>query len=128
MSANSTYEGWKFCATAVAAFVCGSLITAHLTHVQDVKADSNRVFELMVYHAEPGKVHALESVFKDVSKLQIKHGLNVIGYWVPDDDSPPGRTRLSTLSLIPARTRRKRTGTHFMPTRSFCLTEMRLCL
>jgi hypothetical protein len=69
-------------------FVCGSLITAHLTHVQEVKADSNRVFELMVYHAEPGKVHALESVFKDVSKLQTKHGLNVIGYWVPNDDSP----------------------------------------
>jgi NIPSNAP len=88
MSASWTYEGWKLCATAVAAFVCGSLITAHLTHVQEVKADSDRVFELMVYHAEPGKVHALESVFKDVSKLQTKHGLNVIGYWVPNDDSP----------------------------------------
>jgi hypothetical protein len=74
MSANWTYEGWKFCATAVAAFVCGSLMTAHLTHVREVKADSNRVFELMVYHMEPGKVHALESVFKDVSKLQSKHG------------------------------------------------------
>jgi hypothetical protein len=74
MSANWTYEGWEFCATAVAAFVCGSLMTAHLTHVREVKADSNRVFELMVYHMEPGKVHALESVFKDVSKLQSKHG------------------------------------------------------
>jgi len=52
-----------------------------------VKADSNRVFELMVYHTEPGKVPALESVFKDVSKLQAKHGLNVVGYWVPSDDS-----------------------------------------
>jgi hypothetical protein len=74
MSANWTYEGWKLCATAVAAFVCGSLMTAHLTHVREVKADSNRVFELLVYHMEPGKVHALESVFKDVSKLQSKHG------------------------------------------------------
>jgi hypothetical protein len=112
----------------VAAFVCGSLITAHLTHVQEVKADSNRVFELMVYHAEPGKVHALESVFKDVSKLQTKHGLNVIGYWCRPMTPPPGRTRLSTLSFIPARATRKRTGTHFMPTQSFYLTEMRLCL
>ena len=34
--------------------------------------------------------------------------LNVIGYWVPHDDPPPGRTRLSTLSLIPARTTRKK--------------------
>ncbi len=70
MSTNWPYEGWKFCATAVAAFVCGSLITAHLTHAQEVKADSNRVFELMVCHTEPGKVHALESVFKDVSNYK----------------------------------------------------------
>jgi NIPSNAP len=56
-------------------------------HVQEVKADSDRVFELMVYHTEAGKVPALESIFKDVSKLQAKHGLNVVGYWVPKDDS-----------------------------------------
>lgn len=47
------------CATAVASFACGSLITAYLTHVQEVKADSDRVFELMVYHTEPGKVPAV---------------------------------------------------------------------
>jgi len=88
MWSNWEFRGWKLCATAVASFALGSLITAHLTHVQEVKADSNRVFELMVYHTEPGKVPALESIFKDVSKLQAKHGLNVIGYWVPDDDSP----------------------------------------
>ena len=88
MSSHWKFKGWKLCATAVASFVLGSLITAHLTHVPEVKADSNRVFELMVYHAKPGKVPALESVFKDLSKLQAKHGLNVIGYWVPNDDSP----------------------------------------
>src|ERR1017187_7466686 len=70
MWSNWEFKGWKLCATAVASFALGSLITAHLTHVQEVKADSNRVFELMVYHTEPGKVPALESIFKDVSKLQ----------------------------------------------------------
>ena len=87
MSATRTFEGLKFGATVVASFVCGSLITAHLIHLQEVKAESNRVFELMVYHAKPGKVPALESVFKEVSKLQAKHGLNAIGYWVPNDNS-----------------------------------------
>jgi len=72
----------------VVSFACGSAITAHLTRVETVKADSNRVFQLMVYHTVPGKVPALESVFQDVSKLQAKHGLNAIGYWVPNDDSP----------------------------------------
>jgi hypothetical protein len=69
MSSRLKFKGWKLCATAVASFACGSLITAHLTHLPEVKADSNRAFELMVYHAEPGKMPALESVFKDVSKL-----------------------------------------------------------
>jgi hypothetical protein len=81
------FKGWKLCATAVASFACGSLVTAHLTRVNEVEAESNRVFELMVYHTEPGKVPELESIFKDVSKLQTKHGLNVVGYWVPEDDS-----------------------------------------
>lgn len=88
MPENWKFPGWKFCATVVASFACGSLLTAHLTHVREVKAESNRVFELMVYHTEPGKVPELESIFKDVSKLQAKHGLNVVGYWVPNDDSP----------------------------------------
>jgi NIPSNAP len=87
MSAKWKFNGWTLCATAVASFVCGSLMTARLAHVQEVKADSNRVFELMVYHTEPGKVPELESTFKDVSKLQAKHGLNVVGYWVPNDNS-----------------------------------------
>jgi len=55
-------------------------------HVKQVRADSNHVFELMVYHTVPGKVPALESIFRDVSKLQAKYNLNVVGYWVPNDD------------------------------------------
>jgi hypothetical protein len=56
--------------------------------VREVKADSNRVFELMVYHTEPGKAPALEAIFSDVAKLQAKHDLDVIGYWAPNDDNP----------------------------------------
>ncbi len=80
------FQRWKICATAVLSFASGSLITGYLAHANAVKADSNRAFELMVYHAVPGKVNELEAVFRDVSQLQAKHGLNVIGYWVPNDD------------------------------------------
>jgi hypothetical protein len=79
-------KGWSVCGTALLSFAAGSLLTARLTHLNQVRADSNRVFELMVYHTVPGKVPALESIFRDVSKLQAKHDLNVVGYWVPDDD------------------------------------------
>jgi len=78
------FKGWIV--IALASFAAGSLLTARLTHVKQVRADSNHVFELMVYHTVPGKVPALESIFRDVSKMQAKYGLNVVGYWVPNDD------------------------------------------
>jgi hypothetical protein len=80
------FGGWKVCGIALVSFAAGSLLTARLMCLNQVRADSNRVFELMVYHAVPGKVPALESIFRDVSKLQAKHDLNVVGYWVPNDD------------------------------------------
>jgi len=80
------FKGWIVCGTALVSFAAGSLMTARLTHLNQVKADSNRVFELFVYHTLPGKVPALESIFRDVSKLQTKHDVNVVGYWVPNDD------------------------------------------
>ena len=80
------YKGWILCGTALFSFAVGSLLTAYLTQLNHVRADSNRVFELMVYHTVPDKVPALESIFRDVSKLQAKHDMNVVGYWVPTDD------------------------------------------
>jgi hypothetical protein len=90
-----TLHGWKFkgekskrwgiCAMALLSFTAGSLITARLAHIDEVRADSNRVFELRIYHTLPGKVPALESRFRDTaSKLLAKHDLKVVGYWVPE--------------------------------------------
>jgi hypothetical protein len=77
---------WRICAIALFSFIAGSLITAYLTHMKQVMADSNRVFELRVYHAVPGKLSALESRFRDTaSKLLAKHDLKAVGYWVPED-------------------------------------------
>jgi hypothetical protein len=80
------FNRWIVCATTLVSFAAGSLLTARLMHLNQVRADSNRVFQLMVYHTVPGKVPDLESIFRDVSKLQAKHDLNVVGYWVPNDD------------------------------------------
>jgi hypothetical protein len=87
---NPKFNGWKSmrwttCGIALFSFALGSLITARLTHLNQVKADSNRVFELRVYHTVPGKLPALESRFRDTtSKLLAKHDLNVVGFWVPE--------------------------------------------
>src|ERR1700691_6137185 len=83
---NGKSKGWTVCAIVLVSFAAGSLITARLMHVNQVRADSNRVFELLVYHAVPGKLPALESRFRDTtSKLLAKHDLKVVGYWIPED-------------------------------------------
>jgi NIPSNAP len=76
---------WTVGVIALVSFAAGSLITARLMHVNQVRADSNRVFELRVYHVVPGKLPALESLFRDTtSKLMAKHDLQVVGDWVPE--------------------------------------------
>src|SRR5580693_9345530 len=81
-----TFKKWNICGIALISFAAGSLITARLAHMDKVRADSNRVFELRVYHATPGKLPALETRFRDVaSKLLAKHDLKAVGYWVPED-------------------------------------------
>ncbi len=79
-------KAWPVLGIALLSFAAGSLISARFTHPAVVKADTNRIFELMIYHAKPGQAAKLESIFQDVSKLQAKHNLNAIGYWVPNDD------------------------------------------
>ena len=98
----SKSKGWILFGCALASFIAGSLFTTRLVHVREASADSNRVFELMIYHTQPGKVPALESIFRDVSKLQAKYNLNVVGYWVPDED-PAWQNTFVYLIVHPSR-------------------------
>jgi hypothetical protein len=83
--------GWSVCGIALLSFAAGSLLTARWMHLENVKADSHRVFQLEIYHAVPGKVSALEERFRSASQLQAKHNLDVIGYWVPTDSTSDTR-------------------------------------
>jgi hypothetical protein len=76
------FKSWIVCSIAFLSFAAGSLVTA----CAHARADRNRVFELMVYHTAPGKAPELESIFRDVSKMQEQYGLHVVGYWVPNED------------------------------------------
>jgi hypothetical protein len=84
-----TLNRWKSVSlVAGLAFAAGSFLTARLMQINQVRADSNRVFELRVYHTVPGKAGALQEEFRDkVSKLFAKHDLKALGYWAPLD--PP---------------------------------------
>jgi NIPSNAP len=104
---RSKFKGWIVCGTALLSFIAGSFITACLTHVGQVRADNNRVFELLVYHTLPGKVPAVESIFRDVAKLQDKHDIHVVGYWVPNDD-PSWANTFIYLVAFPSREEAKK--------------------
>ncbi len=49
-------------------------------------AKDSRCFELRTYYAAPGKLEELNARFRDhTNKLFVKHGIELIGYWVPMD-------------------------------------------
>jgi hypothetical protein len=52
---------------------------------EPAKSD-NRVFEIRTYYAPPGKMKNLHARFRDhTCKLLEKHGMTLIGFWVPTD-------------------------------------------
>jgi NIPSNAP len=86
MNRKNKFKEWIVCGTVLISFAAGSLMVVGVTHANETKVDGNRVFELRIYHAVPGKVPALESLFRDASKVMANHGINVVGYWVPTED------------------------------------------
>jgi NIPSNAP len=83
---NWNFKGWIFWRFALVTFAVGSLFAARLAHLSHVRADGDRVFELRVYHAVPGKLPALEAQFREkISVLLAKHDLKVVGFWVSTD-------------------------------------------
>lgn len=63
-------------------FVVGNI--AQLKSVAE--AQSNRIFELRTYTANPGRLDALNSRFCDHTiRIFEKHGMTSIGYWTPQD-------------------------------------------
>jgi hypothetical protein len=49
-------------------------------------AKDSRCFELRTYYAAPGKIEALHARFRDhTTRIFQKHGMSIVGYWVPKD-------------------------------------------
>jgi NIPSNAP len=63
--------------------LCVMVPLTSLAGAADEKGD-HRVFELRTYHAAPGKMQALHDRFRNhTNKLFEKHGMTIIGFWVP---------------------------------------------
>ena|SRR5688572_23326394 len=49
-------------------------------------AKDSRCFEMRTYYPAAGKFEALHARFRDhTNKLFVKHGMELVGYWVPTD-------------------------------------------
>jgi hypothetical protein len=71
--------------TAILSFVCGALVMLGFNMLGAPKP-SHHVFELRLYHVNPGKMEALKARFGDHTDAIFKrHNMKSIGYWQPED-------------------------------------------
>jgi hypothetical protein len=58
----------------------------------------NRVYELRTYHCFDGKLETLKSNFRDFNiRILKRHGIESVGYWVPQDPALAGNTLIYML-------------------------------
>ena len=73
----------------------------------DSLAPDSRCFELRTYIAAPGKLQALHARFRDHTKaLFTKHGMTIVGFWVPSDADKGAANTLVYLMAYPNRAAR----------------------
>jgi hypothetical protein len=75
---------------ALAAAVLAPRWNAGPAHADDADEGklSARVFEMRTYHTAPGKLGDLHKRFREhTSYLFVKHGMTLVGYWTPVDET-----------------------------------------
>ena len=81
-----TIKNLRNCALLLGAFAAGSLLTARFMTIQQARADSNRVYELRMYHTFPSRLTPLVMRFRngEVKVFEQNH-MKFMGAWVPQD-------------------------------------------
>jgi len=81
-----TIKNLRYSALLLGAFAAGSLLTARFMTVQQARADSNRVYELRMYHTFPNRLTPLVTRFRngEVKVFEQNH-MKFMGGWVPQD-------------------------------------------
>jgi hypothetical protein len=81
-----TIKTLRSSALLLGAFAAGSLLTARFMNLQQARADSNRVYELRMYHTFPNRLTPLVTRFRngEVKVFEQNH-MKFMGAWVPQD-------------------------------------------
>ena len=82
-------------------FLCAAAIHADEPGKEAKVEGKHGCFEMRTYTAADGKLDALHARFRDhTNALFLKHGMTVIGYWVPDAPTKPGEVDKSKNTLV----------------------------
>ena len=78
-------------------------------------AKGSRCFEMRTYYAAPGKVEELHLRFRaHTNVLFIKHGMQIVGYWVPLDKDGNYEDKLVYVLAYPNRGAREKSWQAFL--------------
>ena len=78
----------KIAIAFVIVFCAASVLRLSAAEQKEGKSASQggRYFEMRTYHANPGKMDALNKRFREhTNRLFVKHGIDLVGYWEPVD-------------------------------------------
>lgn len=94
---------------------CGlSLLASVFASSARAEDKSGRLFEMRTYIANDGKFADLHSRFRDhTNKLFVKHGMELVGYWVPAE-GPDSENTLIYILAYPNREAREKSWKAFM--------------
>lgn len=81
-----------------------TLMTAALTPAAEARAE--RLFEMRTYITHDGRLDALHNRFRNhTNKLFVKHGMELVGYWVPTNE-PDSQNTLVYILAYPSQAAR----------------------
>jgi hypothetical protein len=93
---------------------CGlALLTGVVASNARAADKSDRLFEMRTYTANDGKFQDLHKRFRDhTNKLFVKHGMELVGYWVPAE-GPESENTLIYILAYPNREAREKSWKAF---------------
>jgi hypothetical protein len=110
----------RTCTLCLLAVLAVSLLVPALTALggqaaSDKSSSSDqRVFELRTYYTNPGKLNDLHKRFRDHTiRIFKKHGIEVVGFWTPQDEKDGKIDKLIYLIAFPSREAAKKSWQEF---------------
>ena len=103
-----------FKSIVMAAVVVVGLMGATPARPADGEGKNERFFEMRTYVAAEGKFDALNARFRDhTNKLFVKHGMEIVGYWVPTDEKKGAKDTLIYILAYPSKEAREQSWKAF---------------